>query len=151
MQKANLMLLLLFGALHPAAVIADDAGLSGADDNRLPASAASIGSLQLVSGYSPRWQLSPPVEAMDFSNDASPLITDIEFSDPGALARVSKVRELSLLTLAEVGRTRLFLGVSEKGLLGFHLGALPQLGDERCLEVARMPYLKDKQQDDGAD
>lgn len=151
MQKANLMLLLLFGALHPAAVIADDAALSGADDDRLPVTAASIDSLQLVSGYSPRWQLSHPVEKMDFSRDALPPITDIEFQDPGAFARVSKLRELSLLTLAEVGRTRLFLGVSEKGLLGFHLGALPRLGDERCLEVARMPYLKNDQKDDGAD
>lgn len=151
MQKAKLMLLLLFGALHPAAVVADDAGLPGGDNDGLPVTATSTDSLQPLSSYPSRWQLSHPVETMDLSKDASPLITDIEFSDPGALARVSKVRELSLLTLAEVGRTRLFLGVSEKGLLGFHLGALPRLGDERCLEVARMPYLKSDQDDDGAE
>ena len=150
MQKAHWMLILLFGALHTAAVVADDAALPGEKDGGLPVSATSIDSLQLASGYSPRWRLSHPVEPMAFSDDAASVIGDIEFQDPGTLARVSKVRELSLLTLAEVGRTRLFLGVSEKGLLGFHLGALPRLGDERCLEVARMPYLNDDQQDDDA-
>ena len=146
MKKANLTLLLLVGALLPAAAVAEDAGLSSEDDDRLPITATSIESLQLVSRYSSRWQLSYPVEETAFSRDAAALISDIEFSNPGALARVSKVRELSLLTLAEVGHTRLFLGVSENGLLGFHLGALPRLGDERCLEVARMPYLKNDQQ-----
>lgn len=143
MQKTNLMLLLLIGALHPAAVVADDDGLA--------VTSTSMDSLQLESGYASRWRLSHPVEEMAFSSDASAVIADIEFQDPGALARVSKVRELSLLTLAEVGRTRLFLGVSEKGLLGFHLGALRRVDDERCLEVARMPYLKNDEEDDGAD
>lgn len=151
MQKVNWMFLCIVGALLSAAVVADDVGLSGGDDARLPATAASIDSVQLVSRYSPRWQLSHPVEETAFSRDASAFISSIEFSDPGALARASKVRELSLLTLAEVGRTRLFLGVSENGLLGFHLGALPRLGDERCLEVARMPYLKNDQQAGGAE
>ena len=151
MQKANLMLLLLLGALLPAAVVAEDAGPSSGDDDRPPVTATSIDSLQPVSRYSSRWQLPYPIENTGFSRDTSALISDIEFNDPGALARVSKVRELSLLTLAEVGRTRLFLGVGENGLLGFHLGALPRLGDERCLEVARMPYLKGDQQADGAE
>ena len=150
MQKANLMMLLLIGALHPAAVIAEDAGLFDEDEHRLPVAAASTDSLPSASLYSPRWRPSHPSE-MAYSRDASPVIADIEFQDPGAFARVSKVRELSLLTLAEVGPTRLFLGVSENGLLGFHLGALPRLGDERCLEFARMPYLKNDRRDRGTE
>ena len=140
MQKANLMLLLLIGALHPAAIVAEDAGLD--------VTATSTDSALPEYRYASRWRLSHTAEEMAFSSDTSSVIADIEFQDPGTLARVSKVRELSLLTLAEVGRTRLFLGVSEKGLLGFHLGALPRLGDERCLEFARMPYLENNEKDD---
>lgn len=151
MQKAYLMLLLLVGAIHAAAVIADETGPSIGDAHRPPVTAASIDSLRLMPWYSARWQLRRPVETTAFSNDAPAVITDIEFQDPGAFARVRKVRALSLLTLAEVGRTRLFLGVSERGLLGFHLGALPQLDDERCLELARMPYLKSDRSDDLAE
>ncbi len=143
MQKANLMLLLLIGALHPAVVAADGDGPN--------VTANSMDSAQLEYGYASRWRLSRAVEEMPLPGDASSVIADIEFQDPGALARVSKVRELSLLTLAEVGRTRLFLGVSEKGLLGFHLGALPRLGDERCLEFARMPYLESDGKDEGTE
>ena len=144
MRKTNLMLLLfLIGGLHPATVVAEDAGLA--------VTATSMDLAQPEYGYASRWRLSYALEEMAFSSDASSVITDIDFQDRGTFARVSKVRELSLLTLAEVGRTRLFLGVSEKGLLGFHLGALPRLGDERCLEFARMPYLKNHEKNDGAD
>jgi hypothetical protein len=54
---------------------------------------------------------------------------------------------LSLLTLAEIGQTRLFLGVNDEGLLGLHFNALPRDGDERYLEVIRMPYLKEHEPD----
>lgn len=151
MQNAYLMLLLLIGALHPAAAVADDAGVPRSDGNRLRVMTDLPETLQLVNEYSSRWRLSHPTEAAVVYEETSAAMADIDFQDPGALARVSKIRELSLLTLAEVGRTRLFLGVSERGLLGFHLGAMPQLGDERCLEFARMPYLADRQQDDGAE
>ena len=74
--------------------------------------------------------------------DELPPITSVAFRDMSAIARASKVRELSLLTLAEVGKTRLFFGVNTEGLFGIHLRALPRPGDEHCVEFARMPYLK---------
>jgi hypothetical protein len=64
------------------------------------------------------------------------------------LARVSKLRNLSLLTLAEIGQTRLFLGVNDEGLVGLHFNALPRDSDGRYLEVVRMPYLKENEPDD---
>ena len=148
MLKANWLLLIFIGALLPAAVVADDASLSRSDDHQPPVTTTSLETLRLAPDYSSRWRLSHPIETMAFPKETSVPIADIDFENPGAFARVSKLRELSLLTLAEVGRTRLFLGVSDRGLLGFHLGALPKLGDERCLEFARMPYLKNPARDD---
>ena len=65
----------------------------------------------------------------------------LEFQDSSAIGRARKVRSLSLLTLAEFKKTRLYLGVNKRGLLGLHFNAAIRSGD-RCLEVARMPYLQ---------
>jgi hypothetical protein len=51
------------------------------------------------------------------------------------------------LTLAEIGQTRLFLGVDDDGFVGLHFCTLPRYGDERYLEVVRMPYLKKDEPD----
>lgn len=147
MQKANWMILCVFGSLLPIAVFAEDTSTSDADAPRLPVVASAPETLPLDSLYSSRWKLSHPVETMTYSNESSAPIESFVFQDPGAFSRVSKLRELSLLTLAEVGSTRLFLGVSDEGLLGIHLGALPRLGDERCLELVRMPYLNSIRRD----
>jgi hypothetical protein len=40
-----------------------------------------------------------------------------------------------------MGQTRLFLGVNDDGLVGLHFNLFSRAGDERYLEVARMPYL----------
>jgi len=65
----------------------------------------------------------------------------LNFQDSSAVGRASKLRSLSLLTLAEFKKSRLFLGVNKRGLLGLHFNSAKQ-GDDRCLEVARMPYLR---------
>jgi len=67
----------------------------------------------------------------------------LAFQDSSAVGRASKIRSLSLLTLAEFKRSRLFLGVNNRGVLGLHYRAFKQ-GDDRCLEVARLPYLRNK-------
>jgi len=69
-------------------------------------------------------------------------IAEFNFQDDSALARVSKLRNLSLLTLAEIGQTRLFLGVNDDGLVGLHFNLFSRAGDARYLEVVRMPYLQ---------
>lgn len=64
----------------------------------------------------------------------------LEFQDSSTMGRARKIRSLSLLTLAEFKKSRLYLGVNKRGLLGLHFNAAIRSGD-RCLEVARMPYL----------
>lgn len=148
MQKAGWMVLCVFGSLLPTAVFADDAATSDAVVPRLPVIASAPETLPPASYYSSRWKLSRPVETMAYSNESPAPIASFVFQDPGAFARVSKIRELSLLTVAEVGSTRLFLGVSNEGLLGIHLSTSSRLDDERRLELVRMPYLKNLRRDD---
>lgn len=151
MQKARwTTLLLLCVPLSPAAY-ADAVTSYGADISRasLDAYIARTGLSRVE--YSAHWRVPRPVETMAFYNESAAAMSSLDFQDPGAFARVVKLRELSLLTLAEVGTTRLFFGVSETGLLGIHLAALPGFDDERCLEVARMPYLKDTRSGDSTE
>lgn len=90
------------------------------------------------------------VAAMAGPGDWPRPIASIDFREGSALARVRKLRSLSLLTLAEIGRTRLFLGVNDEGLVGLHFKVLAHAGDERYLEVVRMPYLKENESDRAA-
>ena len=68
-------------------------------------------------------------------------LDELEFHDSSAMGRARKIRSLSLLTLAEFKKSRLYLGVNKRGMLGLHFNTAKQSGD-RCLEVARMPYLQ---------
>ncbi|MBT8068055.1 MAG: hypothetical protein KJO09_12510 [Gammaproteobacteria bacterium] len=149
MHRANWMVF-LFSFLIPAATLADDASTAAAasySSNLLPESSQAY---WLDAGYASSWQLPPTNELSRYSDQATAVIADLKFRDPGAFARVSKVRELSLLTLAEAGESRLFFGVNYEGLFGFHLGARPRLGDERYVELARMPYLNSATRDNVA-
>ncbi len=147
MPKASWMTLLTIGMLLSKAGFADDAKSSNTDSEPLPEVTLSVEALHAESGYTSRWQLFDSVEAMANSDDWPRAIADFDFQDDSALARVSKLRNLSLLTLVEIGQTRLFLGVNDDGLVGLHFSALPRDGGERYLEVVRMPYLKENEPD----
>lgn len=151
MQRASWMVLVVVSLLLPAVVLADDARTAVADDSQTNLIALSTAAYWQEPGYASRWQLSAPLESATDAAESMQPIASLDFRDPGALARVSKVRELSLLTLAEVGKTRLFFGVNNDGLFGIHLAARPPIGDERCVELARMPYLKDAEHDSFAE
>lgn len=141
------MVLLFVASLLHTAALADDATLSQSDDDRVSAVPSKASMKQPRPEQSSSWQLSRPIEAMAYPSASDAALASLDFQDPDAFSRVSKLRELSLLTLAEVGRARLFLGVNERGLLGLHLGALPTLGDDRCLELVRLPYLENARHD----
>ena len=142
MNKVMWLVLLPIGMLLSAAGLADDTKSSSTGDEPLPEVTRSVDALLAESRYASRWQLYHPVEAVAYSNDWQRPIVDLNFHDDSALARVRKLRNLSLLTLAEVGQTRLFLGVNDDGLVGLHFNLFSRAGDERYLEVVRMPYLK---------
>ena len=112
MLRANRMAFLIVGTLLSTAGLADDATIS-----RVENQPASVKNLSLE-------------------------ISNLEFQDSGILGRASRLRSLSFLTLAEVGRSRLFLGVNKEGLVGLHFRAFSSNSSGRYLELARMPYLK---------
>ena len=143
MLKARWVTLSIIGMLLSAAGYADDAQLSNTDDKSLPELTPSLAALHTTVAYTSRPNVSDPVQAMAYLDDWPRPIADIDFEDGSVLRRVSKLRNLSLVTLAEVGRTRLFLGVSDDGLVGLHFNLFSRAGDERYLEVLRMPYLKE--------
>ncbi len=147
MLRANWMVLLIVGTLLPAAALADDATISHAEGKQAPVPALSLESLHAQSAYAPRWQLTHPIETMTYADNWSQPISNFDFQDSGILGRASKLRGLSFLTLAEPGRARLFLGVNKDGLVGLHFRAFSSRNNQRYLELARMPYLKNDKPD----
>ncbi|MBT8090706.1 MAG: hypothetical protein KJO01_10905 [Gammaproteobacteria bacterium] len=142
MLRAKWMVFLFVSPLLPAAALADDATVARGDGKPAPIPALSLESLQAQSAYAPRWQLNYPIETVTYTDDWSRPMSNLDFQDSGILGRASKLRSLSFLTLAELGQSRLFLGVNNKGLVGLHLRAVPRPSSGRYLELVRMPYLK---------
>jgi hypothetical protein len=137
--------------LLSAAGYADDANLSNADGVLLPEVTSSVEALHAELTNKFPSHLLHPGEAITYLDDWPRPLANLEFRDDSALARVSKLRNLSLLTVAEIGRTRLFLGVNDDGLVGLHFNGFSRAGDTRYLEVVRMPYLNKSMGSDSID
>jgi hypothetical protein len=142
MVKASWIALLTIGLLWSAAGFADDVQSSKTDGELLPVVTLSVVTMLAESEYPSRWRPFHPAEATAYSDGWLRPIADFDFQDASVLSRVSKLRGLSLLTLAKFGQTRMFLGVNEDGLVGLHFDAFPHNGGDRYLEVIRMPYLR---------
>ncbi len=159
MRKSSWLVQITIGMLLPAAGIADDEKSPKIDDDPSPVVTVSLDRLFPVvtvsfdhlfeeSQFAARWQQYYPDKATSHSDEWSQPIADIDFQDNSTLGRLGKLRNLSLLTLAETRQTRLFLGVNDDGLVGLHFVAFPRQGDVRFLSMARMPYLKKKEPDE---
>lgn len=142
MHKASRMVFLLASTLLSATCLADDAKSPTKDSAALPEVTFSVQAMYEQRAYASRWRLSHPVETMAYAKDWSEPTVNVDFQDTGPLSRVSKLRSFSLLTFAEIGRARLFLGVDDNGIVGLHMRAFHRVGDERYFEVVRMPYLE---------
>ena len=151
MLKPSRMMLVIIAISSSGAGFADDAQPSDSNGDALPTVTLSLHALPAEWDFAGGWQPSHPIQTMAYSSDLSQPMPDFNFQDSGALASLSKLRGLSLLTFAEMGRARLFLGVNENGVVGLHLRAFHRYRDERYLEVVRMPYLKKDQPDTEAE
>lgn len=145
MLSVGRIALLLVAMSFSAAGFADDAKPSMASADTAPVGTLALHAIDGEWAYASRWRLSDPVETITYSNDWLRPAVNVDFHDSGTLARVSKLRSFSLLTFAEIGRARLFLGVDDNGIVGLHMRAFHRVGDERYLEVVRMPYLRKNQ------
>ena len=147
MPKASWMTLLTIGMLLSAAGFADDAKSSSTDGEPLPEVTLSVEAMHAELGYTSRRHLFPSVEAMAYSDDWPRPIADLDFQDNSALGRINGLRDLSFLTLAESRRSRLFLGVNNRGLVGLHFVGLADRRGKKEIAVFRMPYLRKKESD----
>ena len=142
MLNSRSTLLLTFGIALSTPAFADDS------ENMLPNSTSTsettiqIDPSLLTMPYAPRWQLVHPVEITHYPDTWTRPAADFSFREKTLLARLRKFRNLSLLTLAETRKTRLFFGVNEDGLVGLHFDGLARYNADRHLELLRLPYLK---------
>jgi hypothetical protein len=142
MIKASWMAFLTIGLLWSAAGFADDVQSSNTEAKQLPVATLSVKTMLEESEYPSRWRTFHPADSTEYSDGWLRPNADFDFQYEGALSRMSKLRGLSLFTLAEFGQARVFLGVTTEGLVGLHFDLFPRYGAEQYLEVVRMPYLK---------
>lgn len=93
-------------------------------------------------GNSAEWRLPEPVDLIALAELQPHPLHELHFEDSDLVSRLSKLRGLSMLTMAEVGPARLFLGVNDEGLVGLHFNTGADDPGDVHVEVLRMPYLK---------
>jgi len=141
MNKVRCIALLIVAALPLTAICADEAEPDDAGGDALPTTDVSFETLLAEPKYASRWHLLPLSDSTAYAENGLAPIDDLHFQDASTMARVSRMRKLSLLTLAQSGQARLFLGVNEDGVVGVHFSAFTLHGDDDYLELGRMPYL----------
>ena len=151
MFKTKWIVLLPLGILLAAESLADDSDTAAVDGEQIPRQMSTAIAADAERQFSYLWQMRYPVALTTFPEDWPATIDDFDFQDTSMYGRVSRLRNLSLLTLAEFGQRRLFLGVNEDGVVGVHLGAFSEKNDQRYLEVVRLPYLKELDTDGDVD
>lgn len=125
---------------------ADEADAAVERDTSEPA-ARSLEDILQPTGYLNN-RIEPIV--IDYSLDSAAHINlDLDFEDNSTIGRLSRIRNLSFLTIAKQRKSRLFLGVNEDGLVGLHLTATSEgLSSDRTVELSRLPYVeKDAEED----
>ena len=142
MIKAGLTVFTVVGMLFSVTSVADDEEISAVDGDNLPATHLTLPLPYSGIDSASRWQDAELLDTAPYSTEWSQPFANVRFEDSGTFARVSKIRSLSLLTFAEMGASRLFLGVNDEGLVGLHFRAFRRQDKDRHLEVVRMPYLE---------
>ena len=148
MRTASRKILSILSMLLSTAALADELPYTLTDD----LSSLSSSTSQWMTDQAPIVRLQPPYrtpETSSLGDMTMPIIElELELENASTLKQISKLRALSLLTLADKGKFQFFLGVNDDGLPGLHITLLPRNDDDRTLEVFRMPYLREDQSDD---
>lgn len=145
MQRLIATTVLLLAIVQVAPVAAQEQERAEARQTEASAAVETLLPTDLL--YGTRWRTPPGIEPVSLAEAASPVFTDIEFDEGSALMRLARLRNLSLLTLGDFGKARLFIGVNDEGLVGLHFNAVMRQADERYLELARMPYIRGREGD----
>ena len=127
----------MLGLLLSSAGIADEVS-PPEDGSESPPESQSLTNLLAESAYAPRWRLNQPLDKPAVIDAPRPPIAEIEFQQTSSLERVMNARTFSLLTFSSSKQSRLFFGLNEDGLLGFHLRAVSRDNDDEYLELGQM-------------
>ena len=141
MRMTYSVAVLIVGVMLSTSGLADDQEAPDSVDAReielTPAARAFIEELERSS----RPQLPYAFKPIHYDDVSLQKLVEVDFQDSYFLARVSRLRRVSFVTLGEIGEAQLFLGVNNKGLLGIHFNAFRERSSDRKLEMYRMPYL----------
>ena len=138
------LVILSLGILVSGASLADE--LDDAEFAQLRSAATyTLYTLPADLTSEPQWRLSDTASELVFSNIRTKPRFDVEFRDSSSLKQLSKLRNLSFLTLAEKWNSQLFLGVNRDGLVGLHITLVPRQNRDQMLELSRLPYLQDSE------
>ena len=138
MCKTVSISVLIITMLISAAAVADEP----AQPKLTPAAEAFIADLERAS----RPQSTDVFRSMTYTDNYLRPFPNVDFEDGSLLERVSHLRRVSLLTVAEFGDTQFFFGLNSDGLLGLHFNIDRKKRKEQ-LELLRMPYLVDDEKD----
>jgi len=119
MRKVKWKTLVCACSLLPAAGIADD----------------SVDRL-----YESRWALTHVTDSATYIDEwpQSSSTFDVDVDDGSSILRVTKIRSLSVLTLAGDDHSKWFLGINEDGIVGIHFRGFTRNGAQRHLDVAAL-------------
>jgi hypothetical protein len=130
--NAGSLALALFGiGLSAAATAADD-------DEAIARSSRLIRETTVAPA---NFEYRPALSANTAGRWESDPVAGVEFSNGGALQKLTSIRYLSFLTMAEFRHSHLFFGVNEDGIVGVHLTGSSKGQNQRFLELARLPNL----------
>ena len=147
MSRSKWQHLLCTSLLLPAAALADEA--PPAEQESAEAAAAPPETVLSLVEYEARWRLADPVDATAYI-DRWPQSTwpfDIHVDDGSSLTRVTRIRSLSLLTIAGDERSKWFLGINEDGLVGIHFRGFTRTGARHHIDLPSL-LAPDKVEDD---
>jgi len=147
MIRTRRLSLLVIGTLLSAAAFADDDASSDTEANSSAPPPPSLEKLLEESAYAERWRFKPPIATVPHPADESRPIVDVEFQESSGLARITENHSLTFLNLAGSGKTRLFLGVNEDGLVGLHYRAVSRRDESDSSESDRMPDIRESATD----
>lgn len=140
-MTAFLRLATIFAVFASCPALADDP--APADDTSIVQATYSWSAAEFVSEMETDAHLAllEPIDVVSLTDFPLHPLNDVHFETGDFLSRVSRLRGLSVLTMAEIGHARLFFGVNDDGLVGLHFNTSASDPNDRHIEVLRMPYL----------
>jgi len=147
MFRIGRLSLLIIGTLLTPAGFADDEAASDAEANTSAPPPPSLEKLLEESAYASRWQLTPSTATLPYAGEGRRPMVDVEFQESSGFARITSQRSLTFLNFTNSGKTRLFLGVNEDGVVGLHYRAVSRHDDSEPSDPARVSDIRESATD----